>query len=88
MDEQEKLRRAKAQVQAMTVFYVHFAVFAVVVLGLFIINAAFGKSWWAHWVLIVWGVLVAAHAIAVFTDVSGSVRNWQARKTKELADKM
>lgn len=88
MDQQEKLQRARAQVQAMTVFYFHLATFAVVLIVLFIINASVGKAWWVQWVLIGWGAFVAAHAIAVFGNIPNVIRNWQLRKIKELADKM
>ena len=88
MDQHEKLQRARAQVQAMTVFYFHLAIFVVVLAVLFIINASVGKAWWVQWVLIGWGTFVAAHAVAVFANIPNAVRAWQLRKIKELADKM
>lgn len=88
MDDREKLVRAKAQVQAMTGFYAHVAVFAVVLAGLFVINAAGSGVWWVQWVLLGWGAFVVAHGVSVFVGVPDVVRNWQARKTKELVDKM
>ena len=88
MDEKEKLARAKRMVVAMTGFYIHLAAFIIVVALLFIINSASSGQWWVQWVLFGWGAFVLAHGLALFTDVPGSIRAWQVRKTRELADKM
>lgn len=88
MDEREKLARARQQVAAMTGFYFHLAVFVVVIGLLFIINAMAGKVWWVQWPLIGWGLFVLAHGAVVFGNIPGFIRNWQQRKTKELADRM
>jgi 2TM domain len=88
MDEKEKLARAKKMVVALTGFYVHLAVFAVVLVLLFAINATSSGQWWVQWVFLGWGAFVLGHGISISTDVSSSVRAWQARKARELADKM
>jgi len=88
MDEKEKLARAKQKVIALTGFYVHVAVFTIVLTLLFVINAATGDRWWVHWVLIGWGAFLLAHGVAVYADVPGSIQAWQVRKARELADKM
>ena len=63
MDEKEKLARAKRMVVAMTGFYIHLAVFIVVIALLFIINSASSGPWWVQWVLIGWGAFVLAHGL-------------------------
>ena len=88
MDDREKLALARAQVQAMTGFYIHLAVFALAIAGLFVINAAGSRGWWVQWVFGGWGVFVVAHGVAVFADLSGRLRDWQTRKARELPDKM
>lgn len=45
---------------------VHATIFALVVLGLGLINALSGPPWWFQWVLLGWGAGVAAHAGSVF----------------------
>jgi hypothetical protein len=45
---------------------VHATIFALVVLGLIVLNVLTGPPWWAQWVLLGWGAGVAAHAASVF----------------------
>jgi hypothetical protein len=60
-------------------FYIHAFVFAAVIVLLIVVNAAFSDVWWVQWVVLGWGIGVAAHAYAVF-GLSG----WETRKTDEL----
>ena len=61
-----KLARARRRVAAIKGFYVHLLVFALVLAGLFAINAVSGGPWWVLWVLFGWGIGVVAHAIGRF----------------------
>jgi hypothetical protein len=88
MDEQEKLARARQQVAALKGFYIHLAVFVLVMAVLFIINLATASSWWVQWPLLGWGIGVLAHGVAVSGRVSQAVTDWEARKTKQLIDRM
>ena len=81
-----KLARAKRRVSAIKGFYVHLFVFALVLAGLFAINAASGGSWWALWVLFGWGIGVVAHAWAVFGRTPQAIANWEERKVRQLAN--
>jgi len=47
---------------------VHATIFALVVLGLGLVNALSGPPWWFQWVLLGWGAGVAAHAASVFRN--------------------
>lgn len=47
---------------------VHATIFALVVLGLGVLNALSGPPWWFQWVLLGWGAGVAAHAASVFRN--------------------
>ena len=88
MDEQEKLSRARQEVEAMTGFYIHLAAFVVVNALLFVINAVSGAAWWVQWPILGWGIGIIAHALAVFGRWPNFVTNWQLRKMKELKDRM
>lgn len=86
--QEERLARAKRQVAAIKGFYIHLLVFAAVILGLAIIDAATGGGWWVQWVFLGWGIGVVAHALLVFVGGSRLVADWEQRKTKELIDRM
>ena len=78
------LARAKRRVAAMKAFYIHLAVFTVVLFGLAAIDIATGPPWWVHWVFLGWGVGVAAHGLTVFGRLPQAVADWEERKLKEL----
>ena len=84
----DKLAKARRQVAALKGFYIHLFVFAAVIVGLTIINAATGGVWWVQWVFLGWGIGVLAHAAFVFVGGSRFVADWEQRKTRELIDKM
>jgi hypothetical protein len=83
--EAERVAEARRRVAAIKGFYIHFAIFALVLVGLFAINAASGRTWWVQWVLVGWGIGVVAHAVAVFSRASQAVAAWEERKVRELA---
>jgi steroid 5-alpha reductase family enzyme len=80
-----RVAEATRRVAALKGFYVHLAVFALVLAALFVINTATGDSWWVQWVLFGWGIGVVAHALAVFGRTPEAVASWEKRKIKELA---
>jgi len=88
ISQEERLAQARRQVAALKGFYVHLFVFAAVILGLVIINAATGGRWWVQWVFLGWGIGVLAHALFVFIGGSRFVADWEQRKTRELSDRM
>jgi fatty acid desaturase len=79
-----KFEQAKRRVAAMKGFYIHLVVFALVLAGLLVIDAATGRDWWVHWVALGWGVGVIAHALAVFGRAPRTVADWERRKVKQL----
>ena len=79
-----KLERAKRRVAAIKGFYVHLFVFALVLGGLFVINAATGGRWWVLWVLFGWGIGMVAHAFAVFGRAPRLIADWEDKKLRQL----
>jgi hypothetical protein len=65
-DERIEQALARDQVRAISGFYNHFIAFAAVIAVLVCINLATGGAFWVHWVLLGWGIGIAAHAYAVF----------------------
>ena len=91
MDEREKLTRAKRIFAAMMGFYIHLAIFVVVMTALLVINRATSSTWWVQWPLLVWGIAIAMHGWTVFGHVPqarASFRRWEAKKIRELMNKM
>ena len=89
MQEREKLRRAQQQVATTVGFYIHFAVFAFVILLLFAINlTVLSEEWWVQWPLLGWGLGVFAHGLAVFMRQPRFIRRWQIRKIAQLKSEM
>ena len=85
--DQQSYQRAHARVQALKGFYIHATVFALVNIGLFIINLLTGGGWWFYWPLIGWGIGLGAHALGVFGFGGGPWgREWEERKTREFMD--
>jgi hypothetical protein len=84
LTEAERRERAIRRVAAIKGFYVHFAVYLMVIAGLIVVDALTGSNWWVQWVIFGWGIGVAAHALAVFGHGSKLVTDWEDRKIKQL----
>lgn len=74
------LRRAKQRVAEIKGFYVHFAIFVIVMCALLAIDAVTGPDWWVQWPFLGWGIGVLAHAFAVFGQTPSLLTNWEGRK--------
>jgi 2TM domain len=82
----EKLERAKRRVAAIKGFYIHLAVFVLVIAGLAVVNLVTGKPWWVLWVVLGWGIGVLGHAVGVYGRTPKVVENWERRKLEQLMD--
>jgi len=78
-----RLAEARRRVAALKGFYIHLAVFALVLAGLLILNSLTGGPWWVVWVFLGWGAGVLAHGVALSTRGSRAIAAWEQRK---LAD--
>ncbi|MGI9478793.1 MAG: 2TM domain-containing protein [Hyphomicrobiaceae bacterium] len=88
MKEHEKLALAKRRVEAITGFYIHFAVFAVVMTVLLAVNLLAGNGWWVQWPFLGWGAGVLGHGLIVFGEKPDFIRQWQTRKIEEIKQKL
>ena len=88
MAEDEQYQRARERVRQLKGFYSHLAVYVVVNAGMFLLNLLTTPGqWWFWWVLVGWGIGLAANAVHVY-GVSGWLGpDWEERKTRELMDK-
>jgi hypothetical protein len=82
---------AFAKVRRLKAFYIHVAVYAVVMLFLLINNwftTAF-EPFWAHWPAVGWGLFLALHAIWVYQPLPFLGPDWEKRRIeKELGRKL
>jgi hypothetical protein len=86
LSHEERLARARRRVEQIKGFYIHLAVFALVLIGLTVVDFATGDTWWVHWVFLGWGVGVAAHGLAVLGGGSRAIARWEERKIRELME--
>jgi hypothetical protein len=84
----KELARARRRVSELRGFYVHLAIYVVVITGIALINWVTNPDyWWVVWPMIGWGIGIGAHAVAVFFEGSLLGPEWEERKTRELLDK-
>jgi len=84
MDE-EQIARTRSRVRRLRDFYVHIAIFVVVIGGLAVMNWIVSPTfWWVAFPAIGWGIGLAAHAVSVLFEDSLFDAGWEERKTREL----
>jgi hypothetical protein len=88
MDEHEKLERARRRVEDLMGFYIHLAVFVVVMAILLVVNIVNSPPWWVQWPFLGWGLGLLGHGIAIFGKLPNFVTRWQLRKIRDLSARM
>lgn len=82
-DYDERVKLARKRVEDIRGFYVHLMIYLTINAGLLLLDAVLGDGWWFYWVAIPWGIGLAAHAVAVFSDrIFGA--EWEARKVDKI----
>lgn len=84
MNEHKKTFLAERQLAAIKGFYIHLAVFVLVMAILVAINFATGPAWWVQWPFLGWGIGVLGHAFAVFGRSPAALARWEQRKIDDL----
>jgi hypothetical protein len=85
--EDRAYERAHKRVEDLRGFYVHLVVYAVINLGLFVINRVTSpQTHWFIWPLLGWGIAVVLHAVSLLIE-GPATRRWEERKTRELMEK-
>lgn len=75
-----KLAAARRHLEAVKGFYIHAAVYVLVIAGLVAVNAATSSRWWAHWPALGWGVLLAGHWVAVYRPFKLFSSKWEQKR--------
>ncbi len=80
-------QRARRRLVAEKSFYVHLAIYVIVISGLFVINVLTGHGrWWFVWPAIGWGIGLTIHALSTFGMIGLLGRDWEERRLKELME--
>lgn len=66
-DGQARIEWAQKQAREENDFLTHFGVYAVVILGLFVLDLLTGDGWWFYWPAVGWGVGVLIHGFTVYS---------------------
>ena len=85
MFETDQVRIARRRVRELKGFYLHLLVYGFVTLGLFLMDAIQGGSWWVQWVAIGWGVGLLSHALVVFFG-GRRMAAWEERKLEQFLE--
>jgi hypothetical protein len=88
MTEHEKIRAAAARADAETGFYIHLAVYVLVIALLVGLNYREGEEWWAQWAALGWGIGIIGHALALFGRAPRALTRWRLRKIDRLRSQM
>lgn len=81
------VERAKKRVDDLKGFYTHLVVYLVVNTGLLIMDLVQGGGVeWVYWVMIGWGIGLAAHAASVFIFDGRLGSKWEAKKLEQFTE--
>lgn len=88
MDDQARYDNAKKRVEEIKGFYIHFFVYVLVNVALFILNVLTSRdSLWFFWPLCFWGIGIAIHAVQVFGAGRFWGPEWEERKIREIMER-
>ena len=83
-----RVEQARKRVRDLRGFYVHVAIYVVVIGGIALINWVTNPSyWWVVWPMIGWGIGLGAHAVSVLFEGSFLGPEWEERKTRALLER-
>lgn len=82
---EDRVSQVRRRVHRLREFYIHLAVYAVVMGGVALLNWIISPTfWWVAFPAIGWGIGLAAHGVSVFFEDSLLGAEWEARKTRDL----
>src|SRR5690242_3679016 len=88
-----RFRRAQERVRAIRDFYIHLGIYAIVNLGIFLLNwtliqtNGIGHVWFFYWPLLGWGIGVLINGFVVFGSDRFLGADWEERKIHEFLAK-
>ena len=88
LTQQQKTRAAEDQVDAVIGFWIHAAVYVLVIALLAVVDYRNGEVWWVQWPAIGWGIGLLGHAMGVFGRLPRSIVRWRVRKIDDIRRRM
>ncbi len=86
--EDEAYLRAKAYVQDIRGFYIHFSAYILVNILLFTMNAVTSwGTWWFYTVTFFWGIGIVIHAAFVWGENHFLGKEWEDKKIQQVLEK-
>jgi hypothetical protein len=86
-EQDERVQRATKRVEDIKGFYVHVLVYLAMNGVLLLLDVVSGGGWWFYWPALLWGMGLAAHAIAVISEGRLFGPAWEARKVREIMER-
>lgn len=85
---EEQISRARRRVHRLRDFYMHLAIYVVVIGGIALLNWIITPDfWWVAFPAVGWGIGLLAHAVSVLFEDSLFGSEWEERKTRELLER-
>lgn len=84
---EKKYDRAKKKVEELKGFYIHFAIYLLMIPVFIYMNIKSTGFPWAIFPIIGWGAGISGHAMEVFNYNPFLGKNWEEKKIRELMDK-
>ena len=82
---EEQTARIRAHVRRLRDFYIHVAIYVVVIGGFAILNWIVSPTfWWVAFPAVGWGIGLGAHGVSVLFEESLFGAGWEERKTRDL----
>jgi len=87
-NENIQYEKARKKVEMIKWFYGDIGLYIVINLGLFLLNIlTTPDDLWFYWVMLAWGIGLAAHAVVTYGLGGVLGDEWEERKIRELMDK-
>lgn len=84
MAKQDRIKQARRRLAEIKGFFIHFAIFLIVMTILFTVNYTNAGPWWVQWPFIGWGAGILLHWALVFSPLRRWGSDWEKRKLEEL----
>jgi hypothetical protein len=85
---EDRVENARRRVRRLRDFYIHVAIYVVVIGGFALLNLAINPTfWWVVYPAVAWGVGLAAHGVSVLFEDNLFGSEWEARKTRDLLER-